>query len=68
MQQQCIAEYLTQGTGYRKLAARYGASRTTINKWVIIHQGIYNLPLNEKNNLPFDNVNSLNNGLWLQFK
>jgi hypothetical protein len=23
--------------GYRKLAAKYGISRTTINKWVMIH-------------------------------
>jgi transposase-like protein len=48
IKQQCISEYLTQGTGYRKLAAKYGVSRTTINKWVMIHQGIHNLPLSEK--------------------
>ena len=48
IKQQCITEYLTQGTGYRKLAAKYGVSRTTINKWVMIHQGIHNLPLSEK--------------------
>lgn len=45
---QCITEYLTQGTGYRNLASKYGVSRTTINKWVMIHQGIHNLPLTEK--------------------
>lgn len=48
IKQQCITEYLTQGTGYRQLAAKYGVSRTTINKWVMIHQGIHNLPLSEK--------------------
>ena len=37
-----------QGGGFRKLAARYGISRTTICKWVMIHQGIHNLPLTEK--------------------
>lgn len=30
IKQQSIIEYLTQGTGYRKLAAKYGVSRTTI--------------------------------------
>jgi len=44
IKQQVITEYLTQGTGYRKLAEKYGVSRTTINKWVMIHQGIHNLP------------------------
>ncbi len=48
IKQQCITEYLTQGTGYRKLAAKYGVSRTTINKWVMIHQGIHNLPPTQK--------------------
>lgn len=45
---QIIAEYLTQGSGFRKLAAKYRISRTTICKWVAIHQGIHNLPLTEK--------------------
>ena len=48
IKQQAITEYLTQGTGYRKLAAKYGVSRTTINKWVMIHQGIHNIPPTEK--------------------
>ena len=48
IKQQAITEYLTQGTGYRKLAAKYGVSRSTINKWVQIHQGIHNLPPTEK--------------------
>ena len=48
IKQQCITEYLTHGTGYRQLAAKYGVSRTTINKWVMIHQGIHNLPPTQK--------------------
>ncbi len=48
IKQQAITEYLTKGTGYRKLAAKYGVSRTTINKWVMIHQGIHNIPPTEK--------------------
>jgi len=46
--EQIIQEYLTQGRGFRKLAEKYGISRTTICKWVMIHQGIHNLPLTEK--------------------
>jgi transposase-like protein len=45
---QIIQEYLTQGVGFRKLASKYGISRTTICKWVLIHQGIHNLPPTEK--------------------
>ena len=45
---QIIEEYLTQGCGFRKLASKYGISRTTICKWVLIHQGIHNLPPTEK--------------------
>lgn len=45
---QVITEYLTQGIGFRKLAKKYGISRTTICKWVAVHQGIHNLPLTEK--------------------
>jgi transposase-like protein len=48
IKQQCITEYLTQGVGYRQLAAKYGVSRSTINKWVQIHQGIHNIAPTEK--------------------
>lgn len=48
IRQLAITEYLTEGTGYRKLAAKYGVSRSTINKWVQIHQGIHNIPPTEK--------------------
>lgn len=48
LKEQIIQEYLTKGGGFRKLAEKYGISRTTICKWVMIHQGIHNLPLTEK--------------------
>ena len=48
LKQQIIQEYLTQGGGFRKLAAKYGISRTTLCKWVMVHQGIHNLPPTEK--------------------
>lgn len=48
LKEQIITEYLTQGCGFRKLAAKYGVSRTTICKWVQIHQGIHNLPPTKK--------------------
>lgn len=45
---QVIQEYLAGGTSYRKLAAKYGISRDVINKWVMIHQGVHNLPLSDQ--------------------
>jgi transposase-like protein len=48
LKEQIIQEYLTQGGGFRKLAGKYGISRTTICKWVMIYQGIHNLPPTEK--------------------
>jgi len=48
IKEQIIREYLTQGEGFRKLALKYGISRTTICKWVLIYQGIHNLPPTEK--------------------
>ena len=48
IRQQAITEYLTQGTGYRQLAKKYGVSRSTINKWVQVHQGIHNLSPTEQ--------------------
>jgi transposase-like protein len=48
LKNQIIQEYLTQGCGFRQLAARYGISRTTICKWVAIHQGIHNMPPTQK--------------------
>jgi transposase-like protein len=36
---QVIQEYLETGAGYRKLAAKYGISRTTINKRQVFFVG-----------------------------
>ena len=44
LKEQIIQEYLLTGCGFRKLQVKYGISRTTICKWVLIHQGIHNLP------------------------
>ena len=44
IKQQAVNEYLTQGFTYRQLAAKYDVSRSTINKWVLVHQGIHDLP------------------------
>ena len=43
LKEQIIQEYLQQGSGYRELQDKYGISRTTICKWVQIHQGIHDL-------------------------
>jgi transposase-like protein len=45
---QVIQEYLSGGTSYRKLSAKYGMSRDVINKWVMIHQGVHNLQPSEQ--------------------
>jgi transposase-like protein len=44
LKDQIIQEYLLTGCGFRKLAAKYGISRTTICNWVQVYQGIHNLP------------------------
>lgn len=49
LKQQIIQEYLMQGGGFRNLAGKYGISRTTICKWVMIHQGKHNRRLHKNN-------------------
>ena len=44
IKKQAVNEYLTQGFTYRQLAAKYEVSRSTINTWVLVHQGIHDLP------------------------
>jgi len=39
IQKQAVNEYLTKGFTYRQLAEKYGVSRSTINRWVLVHQG-----------------------------
>jgi len=59
IRQQAITEYLTEGTTFRDLAAKYGISRTTINKWVQIHQGIHNIaPTPNQQNYYLTGMNS----------
>jgi len=48
IEQEAVREYLVDGIPYRALAEKYGVSRSTINKWVLVHQGIYNLPRSHK--------------------
>src|SRR5882724_5769486 len=43
-----VKEYLIDGIPYRALAKKYGVSRSTINKWVLVYQGIHDLPRSNK--------------------
>ena len=60
--EQIISGYLTQGGGFRKLAAKYGISRTTICKWVAIYKGI-NIPPSRINNHRFPSCVSVQESL-----
>ena len=48
IQKEAVREYLEDGISYRELAKKYGVNRTTINKWVLVHQGIHHLPRSPK--------------------
>jgi transposase len=48
IQQQAVKEYLLDGVPYRALQEKYGVSRSTINKWVLVYQGIHNIPRSHK--------------------
>lgn len=48
IKKEAVREYLVDGIPYRTLAEKYGVSRSTINKWVLVHQGIYNIPRSHK--------------------
>lgn len=50
IQKQAVNEYLTKGFTYRHLADKYGVSRSTINRWVLVHQGIHDLPRSKRQN------------------
>ena len=50
IKKQAVFEYLNQGFTYRQLAAKYGVSRSTINTWILVHQGIHDLPRNKRQN------------------
>lgn len=48
IQKQAVKEYLLEGYSYRALAEKYNVSRSTINKWVLVYQGINNIPRSHK--------------------
>lgn len=48
IKKQAVQEYLTQGFTYRQLTNKYGVSRSTINTWVLVHQGINDLPRSKR--------------------
>jgi len=50
IKKQAVYEYVTLGFTYRQLASKYGVSRSTINTWVLVHQGIHGLPRTKKQN------------------
>lgn len=45
---QVIKEYLVDGMTYQRLSEKYGLSRFTINKWVMVYQELHNLPRTAK--------------------
>ena len=48
IKKEAVTEYLVNGCSYRELAKKYGVSRSTINKWVLVHQGIHDLARTSK--------------------
>lgn len=48
IKKEAVREYLEDGISYRELSKKYGVNRTTINKWVLVHQGIHDLPRSHK--------------------
>lgn len=50
IKKQAVDEYLTKGITYRQLAEKYGVSRSTINTWVLVYQGIHDLPRSKRQN------------------
>jgi transposase-like protein len=48
IKKEAVREYLEEGKSYRELSKKYGVNRTTINKWVLVHQGIHDLPRSPK--------------------
>jgi transposase-like protein len=45
---QVIKEYLVDGMTYQRLSEKYGLSRFTICKWVMVYQELHNLPRTAK--------------------
>lgn len=48
IQKQAVQEDLLRGFSYRALAEKYGVSRSTINKWVLVYQGVHGIARSHK--------------------
>ena len=48
IRKEAVREYLEDGILYRALAKKYGVNRTTINRWVLVYQGIHDIPRSYK--------------------
>jgi transposase-like protein len=48
IKKEAVREYLEDGIPYRALAKKYEVNRTTINRWVLIHQSIHDIPRSHK--------------------
>lgn len=48
IKREAVKEYLVDGVSYRALARKYDVSRSTINNWVLVYQGLHNLPRTRK--------------------
>ena len=48
IRKEAVREYLEDGIPYRALSKKYGVNRTTINRWVLVHQGIHDIPRSHK--------------------
>lgn len=48
IKKEAVREYVEDGISYRALSKKYGVSRSTINKWVLVYQGIFDLPRSHK--------------------
>ena len=48
IKKEAVREYLEDGMPYRALAKKYGVSRSTINQWVLVHQGIHDISRSHK--------------------
>lgn len=48
IKEQVIKEYLVDGMTYQRLSEKYGLTRFTISKWVMVYQELHNLPRTAK--------------------
>ncbi len=55
--EQIINEYLIGGISFRVLAKKYGISRSTINRWVLEHQGFICMRKSSKESITFLEMN-----------